>query len=43
MDNAGNNLYQIADIIRWLEGRDFSVCMGDGYLIIFLTYAIKNY
>ena len=30
-------------IIRWPEGGNFSVCIGDRYLIIFLIYDIKNY
>ena len=32
----------VSGIIRWPEGWDFSVCIGDRCFIIFLTYDIKD-
>ena len=29
MDNAGNEVYLVSGIIRWPEGWDFSVGIGD--------------
>ena len=42
-DNAGNEVYRVSGIIRWPEGWDFLVGIGDRCFIIFLTYDIKNY
>ena len=36
-------MYRVSGIIRWLEGWEFSVCIGDRWLIIFLTYYLKNW
>ena len=41
--NAGNEVHLVSGIIRRPEGWDFSVCIGDRCLIIFLAYNIKNY
>ena len=34
--------YLVSGIIRWPEGWNFSVCVGDRWYIIFLTYYSKN-
>ena len=34
---------EVSGIIRWPEGWDFSVSIGDQCLIISLTYDIQNY
>ena len=31
-DNAGNEVYRVSSIIRWPEGWDFLVCIGDLWL-----------
>ena len=42
MDYAGNEVYRVPGNIRWPESWDFSICIGDRLLIIFLTYSLKN-
>ena len=37
-----NEVYRVSDIIRWPDGWDFLVCIGDRLLIIFLINIIIN-
>ena len=40
--DTGNSVYLVSGIFRWPEGWHFSVCIGDWWLIIFLTYYLKK-